>query len=84
MNCWGSGNPKREFLYVEDLAEASIFALENISSDNKILYDKNSNYTGTINIGVGKDISIKELAYLISKIIDFKGEIHWDHSTCAS
>ena len=80
VNCWGSGKPKREFLYVEDLAEASIFVLENISSDNKILYDEKSDYMGTINIGVGKDISIRELAYLIAKIIDFKGKIQWDLS----
>ena len=80
VNCWGSGQPKREFLYVEDLAEASIFVLENISSDNKILYDEKSEYMGTINIGFGKDISIKELAYLISKIIDFRGKIQWDLS----
>tara|TARA_S200000501_G_scaffold375612_1_gene428107 strand:- start:1330 stop:2349 length:1020 start_codon:yes stop_codon:yes gene_type:complete len=80
VNCWGSGEPKREFLYVDDLAEASIFAFENISSDNKVLYDENFDYNGTINIGVGKDISIKELAYLISKIIDYRGEIYWDLS----
>ena len=58
--CWGSGNPKREFLHVDDLADAAIFVLENVSSDNKLLRDENSEYLGIINIGSGKDITIKE------------------------
>ena len=78
VNCWGTGSPKREFLFVDDLAEAAIFILENISTDNKDLYDNFGNYCGIINIGVGSDISIKELANLISSIVGFKGEITWD------
>tara|TARA_A100001035_G_scaffold278453_1_gene277385 strand:- start:93 stop:1085 length:993 start_codon:yes stop_codon:yes gene_type:complete len=81
VNCWGSGSPKREFLFVDDLADASIFILENISIQNEILYDEDKkNYIGIINVGVGLDISIKELAQLISSIIGYKGKIIWDLS----
>ena len=72
--------PKREFLFVDDLAEAAIFIIENISIDNEILYDENKNFCGIINVGVGSDISIKELANMISSIVDYEGEIIWDVS----
>ena len=65
---WGSGKPFREFLYVDDLADASIHMMLNYSND------------GHINIGTGEDISIKELALLISEIIGFKGEIIFDET----
>jgi len=65
---WGSGSPKREFLHVDDLAEAVIFALENVLHDN--LY----------NVGSGKDLSIKELALMIQKIVGHEGKILWDSS----
>ena len=78
VNCWGTGSPKREFLFVDDLAEATIFILENISTDNKDLYDNFGNFCGIINVGVGVDISIKELANLISSIVGYEGEIIWD------
>lgn len=65
---WGSGTPMREFLYVEDLAEAVVFALENEFSDN--LY----------NVGSGKDLTIRELAEMIQKIVGHAGEIIWDSS----
>ena len=80
VTCWGTGEAKREFLHVEDLANATIFALENISFENKQLYDEKSNYLGYLNIGTGSDISIKELASKIAKEFDFKGEIIWDTS----
>ena len=80
VNCWGSGFPKREFLFVDDLAEAAIFTIENISIDNEILYDKENNYCGILNVGVGLDISIRELATMISSTIDYHGEIVWDSS----
>ena len=80
VTCWGTGKPKREFLYVDDLADASIYILENISSDNKILYDTKNEFQGIINIGFGKDISIKELAELISKEFKYDGKIEWDFS----
>jgi GDP-L-fucose synthase len=65
---WGSGTPLREFLFVDDLAAAVVFALENNLPD--YLY----------NIGTGKEISIKELAQLIQKIVGHTGEIIWDKS----
>jgi GDP-L-fucose synthase len=63
---WGSGTPLREFLFVEDLAKAVVFMMENPTKDN--LY----------NVGFGEDISIKELSYLIQEIVGHKGEVIWD------
>jgi GDP-L-fucose synthase len=68
VNLWGSGSPKREFLHVDDLAEAVSFALEHKLEEN--LY----------NIGTGKDLTIKELAETIQEIVGHKGEIIWDSS----
>lgn len=65
---WGTGNPMREFLFVDDLAGAVFFALENNLGDN--LY----------NVGTGKDITIKELAEMIQKIVGHQGQIIWDDS----
>ena len=78
--CWGTGKPKRDFLFVDDLAEASIFVLEKVSSKNKILYDKENNFNGIINVGSGSEISIKELAKLVSSIVGYEGKIIWDIS----
>ena len=80
VTCWGTGSPKREFLYVDDIAEAIIFVLEKVSSNNKKLFEKEKDYSGLINVGFGQDISIKELAELISNKFDYKGEIIWDTS----
>ena len=77
--CWGSGSPKREFLFVDDLADASTFILENISIENENLYDSNK-FNGLINVGSGSDISIKELSKLVSSIIGYEGDIIWDKS----
>ena len=68
VTLWGSGSPMREFLFVDDLAEAVIHALENKLSQH--LY----------NVGSGKDISIKELAETIQKAVGHQGEIKWDIS----
>ena len=65
---WGSGTPMREFLFVDDMAEAVVFALENKLKEH--LY----------NVGSGKDIRIKELAETIQKVIGHQGEIIWDSS----
>lgn len=73
VELWGSGKPKREFLYVEDLAEAILFLLENINS--KDLYE---NGISQINIGTGEDLSIAELADKIKNIIGYKGKIKYD------
>ena len=68
VTLWGSGTPMREFLFVDDMAEATIFALENDLPE--YLY----------NIGTGKDITIKELAETIQNVIGHKGKILWDVS----
>ena len=57
-----------------------IFVLENISSDNECLFDKNSNYLGILNVGIGTDTPINKLADLVAAELDYKGEIVWDLS----
>lgn len=64
--CWGDGSPLREFLYVDDLADLSVFLMNNYSGDE------------TVNAGTGKEITIKELAELVAKIVGYKGKIVWD------
>ena len=78
--CWGSGSPRREFLYVDDLAEACIFSLENISGKDKILRNEDSEYLGILNVGMGEEVSINELAKLISSTMGYEGRIVWDCS----
>ena len=68
VELWGTGNPKREFLFVDDLAEAIIFVMENKLEES--LY----------NVGSGEDLSLKELALRVQKIIGHQGEIIWDTS----
>lgn len=63
---WGSGEPRREFLHVDDLAAACVFLLEKYDSPE------------IINVGCGEDISIRELAQLICDVVGFKGELAWD------
>ena len=65
VEVWGSGSPKREFLHADDMADACVYLMKN--------YDEK----GLINIGTGKDLSIKELAELIKDIVGFEGEIDW-------
>lgn len=72
---WGSGKPKREFLYVEDLAEAITFLLENINA--KDLYE---NGISQINVGTGEDLTISDLADLIAEVVGFNGKIVHDSS----
>jgi len=80
VEIWGSGKPRREFLYSEDMADACIFLLE--SRDFKDTYNQdNKEIRNThINIGTGVDISIKELALTIKKIVVYKGELYFDDS----
>lgn len=75
VEIWGTGLPRREFLYSEDMADACVFLLEN--RDFKDTYNRNDKeiINTHINIGTGVDISIKELAQLIKSIIGFKGEL---------
>ena len=72
---WGTGKPKREFLYVDDLAEAIRFLLENVEA--KDIYDNGISH---INVGTGEDLTITELAGLIAEITGFKGKITYDDS----
>ena len=78
--CWGSGKPLREFLYVDDLAEACIFVLNNFQSKNKCEKNLNNEFPSLINVGSNYEISIKKLALLIAEQFKFEGEIIWDTS----
>lgn len=68
VTIWGSGTPKREFLHTDDLADACLFLLENVSMP------------GPINVGTGSDLSISELADLIADVVGFEGELVYDRS----
>jgi GDP-L-fucose synthase len=63
---WGTGSPRREFLHVDDLADAIVFLLENYDSPE------------TINVGTGEDLSIREISELIAGIVGFAGAVEWD------
>jgi GDP-L-fucose synthase len=78
VEIWGSGKPRREFLYSEDMADACVFLLEN--RDFKDTFSSNDKEVRNthINIGTGIDISIKELAKLIQKIVGFKGKLYFN------
>lgn len=66
IECWGTGEVKREFLYVDDLADACVFLMNNYDSSE------------IINVGVGHDITIKELVYSIFSCLNYKGDVVWD------
>lgn len=66
VTIWGTGAPLREFLYVDDLADACVFLMNNYSGNE------------TVNVGTGKDLSIKDLAYLVKKVIGYEGSIDFD------
>ncbi len=72
---WGSGTPKREFLYVDDLADAIFYLMNKV--DAKDLYENNLTH---INIGTGEDLSIAELVEIIKKVVGYNGEIKYDTS----
>ena len=79
VTCWGSGEVLREFMHVDDLAEAIIFCLNNWHpGSNNSPVDKSGKFLYHLNVGTGKDISIKDLANKIAKISKFEGEILWD------
>ena len=71
---------RREFLYVDDLAEACIFILENISLEIHQKDNIKLNLDSLINIGTGEDISIKNLAEMIAEELNYKGKINWEIS----
>ena len=75
VTIWGTGKPLREFMYVEDLADAIVFMMEIINA--KDLYENGITH---LNAGTGKDISISDLANLIAEITEFKGKIVYDSS----
>lgn len=66
VTCWGTGSPLREFLYVDDLADACVFLMNNYSGNE------------TVNMGTGNELTIKELTELVAKIVGYEGEIKWD------
>ena len=68
VTCWGDGSPYREFLHVDDMADACVFLMNN--------YEGNE----TVNIGTGKEITIKELTELVAEAVGYKGQIQWDES----
>jgi GDP-L-fucose synthase len=68
VSVWGTGTPKREFLHVDDLAQACLFLMENYESGE------------VVNVGVGKDITVNEVATLIKEVVGFPGKIVYDHS----
>ena len=68
VTCWGTGTPRREFLHVDDLARACLLLLDTYDHDV------------AINVGVGEDISVKELAELVAKVVGYTGDIEWDTS----
>lgn len=68
VSCWGTGTPLREFLYVDDLADACIFLMNTYSGNE------------TVNIGSGKELSIRELTALVAQTVGYTGKISWDTS----
>ena len=75
VNIWGTGNAKREFLYVDDLASAC-FHIMNL--DKKLISNQIDDMCSHINVGTGKDITIKELALTLKKVINYEGELIFD------
>lgn len=69
VTCWGTGEARREFLYVDDLADACLFLMDNYGEKDSF-----------INVGTGEDYTIKELAETVREIVGFSGDILWDHS----
>jgi GDP-L-fucose synthase len=72
VTCWGSGTPLREFLHVDDLGEACVFALEH--------WQPGPDDQQFLNVGTGVDLTIRELAEAVAEATSFQGEIHWDTS----
>jgi GDP-L-fucose synthase len=73
IEIWGTGRPRREFLWSEDMADASVHMMQNVDFKD-LIEDKKEVRNTHINIGTGEDISIKDLAYLIKKVVGFQGD----------
>jgi len=71
VTCWGTGSPRREFLYVDDLADALVFLMQRFEPTRERSF---------LNVGVGQDVTIAELAELVREVVGFEGEIVWDTS----
>ena len=81
VTCWGSGSPLREFLHVDDLGKACIFALQQWSANASTApSDASGQPLSFLNVGTGFDLSIRELAEQIAEIVGFEGRIEWDTS----
>ena len=79
VTIWGSGNPRREFLYSSDLADACVYVMEKINFED--LIDSQTDIRNThINIGSGKDLSIRELSETIKEVLEFKGRFVFDRT----
>ena len=72
---WGTGEPMREFLYVDDMADACLFIL---GLDSKLYQENTNQMLSHINVGSGKEITIKNLAEIIKKVVNFKGNLNFD------
>ncbi|MDR2099510.1 MAG: GDP-L-fucose synthase [Campylobacteraceae bacterium] len=77
VEIWGSGTPRREFLYSEDMADACVFIMENVDFKD-LIKDKKEIRNTHINIGTGEDLTIRELASIIKKVVGFEGEFVFD------
>lgn len=77
VKAWGTGKPMREFLYVDEMAEASIFVM---NLDNETYQRETQPMLSHINVGTGVDCTIKELTETVAKVIGYQGEIQWDTS----
>lgn len=71
VTLWGTGSPRREFLYVDDLAEACLFLMDNLDAGGEQMF---------LNVGTGDDLSIRDLAVLVKNVVGFTGDITWDAS----
>jgi GDP-L-fucose synthase len=80
VEIWGSGSPLREFLWSEELADACVFIMEKVDFKDLVDFSQKEIRNTHINIGTGKEISIKDLAFLIKQKIDFKGDLVFNTS----
>lgn len=78
--CWGTGSPLREFLYSDDLAEACVFLVENANYEDMAFTDESGTVQSHINVGSGREVTIKELAETVKEVIGFEGTLEWDTS----